>query len=438
MSRQPTQLSSANDNQRHTTTPRVLALILAGGRGSRLSPLTDRRAKPAVPVLGHYRLIDFALSNLAHSGISDVWVLEQYQPHRLNTHLSGGRPWDLDRTRGGLVVMPPFTAPHQGGFSQGNAHALELHAQLIAEFAPDVLLVLSADHLYTLNIQEVIAEHLTQQAEVTMVTTEVPRTDATRYANVNVNTKGRVTQLDYKPKAPLGTGNTTTITAEIFAYDPQVLLAVLQELGDRKGGPLGDYGEELLPALVQRGKAHAFSLSQSALSTYWRDVGTLGAYLAAHLDLCEGRGVALDLPGWPVLTTVPPLAPAQIERTARLDRALVCSGAQVAGKVTRSVIGPGAVIEQGARVKDSVILAGAVVRSGASVTRSIIDEGAVVGENAQVGRARKTDDTETAKDIAVIGQQAHLKAGMRVKGGEYLAAGGRTVRQQEDEDVSGA
>lgn len=410
-------LSSANGNQTRAQ-PRVLALILAGGRGSRLSPLTDQRAKPATPFAGHYRLIDFALSNLAHSGLSDVWVVEQYQPHSLNDHLSGGRPWDLDRTRGGLVVMPPFVSENtEDGFAQGNAHALELHAPLIREFAPDLLLVLSADHLYTLNFQEVIDAHLLSQADVTLVTTRVPRQGAERYANVQLQ-GGRVTQFAYKPDKPLGTGKQVDIAAEMFVYNVPTLLATLKDVREQKGEALGDYGEELLPALVAAGQAYAYPLAG-----YWRDVGTLEAYLDAHLDLCDGKGVALNAPGWQVLTRLPNLSPACIAKTAQLNQALVCGGAVVAGQVRRSIIGPGAVIEQGASVEDSVVMAGAVVRSGARVRRAVVDEGAVVDTGAKLG---------SASGVAVVGQRAHLKAGVRLKGGEYLAAGGRKVRRQED------
>ncbi|WP_415543233.1 glucose-1-phosphate adenylyltransferase family protein, partial [Deinococcus deserti] len=274
---------------------KVLAIVLAGGRGSRLSPLTDERAKPAVPFLGTYRLIDFTLSNLVNSGVQDVWVIEQYLPHGLNDHLSGGRPWDLDRTRGGLVVLPPFSSPENedGEFSHGNAHALAQHAPLIRQFAPDVLLVLSADHVYRLDYGEVIEAHVKAGASVTMVTTDLKtEQEATRFGNVQAGADGRVRKFAYKPEQPLG----RTVTAEVFAYNPAVLLDTLTVL--QKGGQaLGDYGEELLPALVGRGDAHTFPLSG-----YWMDVGTIEAYHGAHRDFLDGRGFDLDSPEWPVIT----------------------------------------------------------------------------------------------------------------------------------------
>jgi len=304
--------------------PPTTAIVLAGGRGSRLSPLTDERAKPAVPFLGTYRLIDFTLSNLVHSGINDVWVIEQYLPHGLNDHLSGGRPWDLDRTRGGLVVMPPFASAEneEGEFAQGNAHALAQHAHLIREFGADLVLVLSADHVYRLDYSDVIRQHVERGASVTMVTTELAdEQQATRFGNVRAAKNGKVSEFAYKPDEPLG----KTVTAEVFVYDAHIMLSTLEALS--KEGELGDYGEELLPALVARGDAHAFPMHG-----YWMDVGTLDAYLQTHRDFLDGKGFALDDPQWPFITSSISRPPTRIEKTARLDEALVCGGAVIAGR----------------------------------------------------------------------------------------------------------
>lgn len=378
---------------------KVLAIVLAGGKGSRLAPLTTERAKPAVPFLGTYRLIDFPLSNLVHSGIDDVWVVEQYLPHGLNDHLSGGRPWDLDRTRGGLVVMPPFSSPENedGEFAQGNAHALAQHVPLIREFAPDVVLVMSADHIYKLDYSEVIREHVRREASVTMVTTELADpAQATRFGNVRAGREGRVTEFAYKPDQPLG----RTVTAEVFVYDAALLMGTLEEL--ERQGDLGDYGEELLPALVARGDAHAFPLDG-----YWMDVGTLDAYMQTHQDFLSGQGFALDTPDWPFITSSIARPPTRIHGSARLDHAYVCGGAEIEGEVLRSVIGPNAVVEEGASVRDSIVQAGAVVRAGARVSRAIVDAHAVV-EAAQVG------GQSANSRLSVIGAHSVVEAGARV------------------------
>ncbi|BDP42466.1 glucose-1-phosphate adenylyltransferase [Deinococcus aetherius] len=407
---------------------KVLAIVLAGGKGSRLAPLTTERAKPAVPFLGTYRLIDFTLSNLVHSGVQDVWVVEQYLPHGLNDHLSGGRPWDLDRTRGGLVVMPPFSSPgnEDGEFAQGNAHALAQHLPLIREFGPNVVLVLSADHIYRFDYSDLIRAHVGHRASVTMATTEVELGQATRFGNVVTGEDGRVERFAYKPDEPLG----GTVTAEIFAYDAQVLLDTLEELG--RQGDLGDYGEELLPALVARGDAYAHPLGG-----YWMDVGTLSAYHGAHRDFLDGRGFPLDTEDWPFITSSIARPPTRVEGTARLDHALVCGGAVIAGEVVGSVVGPNAVVEHGAVVRDSIVQAGAVVRAGARVTRTIVDLHATVGEGAQVGAE--------GGDLSVIGARATVEAGARVGGGLVVEprvtvrAGreGETARPPEGDDTAG-
>ncbi|MFC4426136.1 glucose-1-phosphate adenylyltransferase family protein [Deinococcus navajonensis] len=395
---------------------KVLAIVLAGGRGSRLSPLTDERAKPAVPFLGTYRLIDFTLSNLVNSGVQDVWVVEQYLPHSLNDHLSGGRPWDLDRTRGGLVVMPPFSTPQNedGEFAQGNAHALSQHMGLIREFAPDVVLVLSADHVYRLDYGKVIQAHAEAGASVTMVTTQVKKLEeATRFGNVETGPDGRVTAFAYKPEKPLG----RTVTAEVFVYNARLLLDTLADLG-RGGRTLGDYGEELLPALVNGGEARAFPLQG-----YWMDVGTLEAYHTAHGDFLDGRGFALDTPDWPVITASLTQPPARLEKGAELEDSFVCGGASIAGQVVRSVVAPGAVVERGAVVRDSILQPGAVVQAGAQVTRAIVDQAATVHARAQVGGAG---------ELAVVGAFAQVMAGATVGSGLHVPPHRRVKAGQED------
>ena len=400
---------------------KVLAIVLAGGRGSRLSPLTDERAKPAVPFLGTYRLIDFSLSNLVHSGVHDVWVIEQYMPHGLNDHLSGGRPWDLDRTRGGLVVMPPFSSAEneEGEFSKGNAHALEQHLPLLREFGPDVVLVLSADHIYRLDYSEVIRAHVAQGASVTMVTTELEdAAQATRFGNVRTGAGGRVTEFAYKPDEPLG----QTVTAEVFVYDAPILMQTLSELA--REGDLGDYGEQLLPALVARGDAYAYPMEG-----YWMDVGTLGAYLQTHRDFLDGKGFDLGDPEWPFITSSLTPPPARVEASADLDQALICGGARVAGRVVRSVIGPGAVIERGAEVRDSVIQPGAVVRAGAQVSRAVVDLGAEIGSGAQVGGQSANSRP------SVIGARARVGEGARVGPGCVLDVDARVKAGSEDRSL---
>ncbi|SDD87353.1 glucose-1-phosphate adenylyltransferase family protein [Auraticoccus monumenti] len=349
--------------------PRVLALVLAGGRGGRLAPLTDHRAKPALPLAGSHRLVDVVLSNLTHSGISDVWVVEQYLPHSLNDHLANGRPWDLDRTRGGLVVLPPYQGTEGEGFADGNADALARQAPLVAEADPDLVLVTSADHLYTLDFREVVDTHLEAGADLTMVTTrEAP--DPSQHGVVEVE-DGRVTGFAYKPERPAS----DVVATEVFLYDTRVLLAAVETLVE-SGTELGDYGDSLVPYLL----AH-HTVVEHRLPGYWRDLGTVPSYHQAHQDLLAGRGVELGDPRWPVLTSVTDPRPVRVEQATELRRSLLGGGAQVSGTVRDSVVGQGCVLEPGCVVEDAVLLDGVVVRSGVTVRRAVVDSGAVLTED---------------------------------------------------------
>ncbi|MET4106759.1 sugar phosphate nucleotidyltransferase [Hymenobacter sp. UYP22] len=351
---------------------KVLVLVLAGGKGSRMGLLTQRRAKPVLPIAGTYRLIDFALSNCVNSGLTDVWVLESYELHTLNDHLGGGRPWDLDRTYGGMRVLPPVTGPEGGGFAGGNADALYQQLPLIRQFAPDVLLVLSADHLYTLDFGPVLAEHLRRRAHVTMVTTAVPPQDeATRFGNVVLTRTGRVRRFAYKPAKALS----DTITTEVFLYDMPALDQTLTQLAEQHTN-LKDFGDYLLPALVREGQAYSFPFQG-----YWRDVGIPQAYWQAHMDLLDNQGVALAQPDWPLYTLVLPRPPALVQAGSLVEDSLIAPGCRVAGTVRRSVLGPDVTVEAGAVLEECVLLGGSHVKAGVHLRRVIVDAGYQVEEN---------------------------------------------------------
>jgi glucose-1-phosphate adenylyltransferase len=382
--------------------PKVLALVMAGGEGSRLELLTERRAKPALPYAGVYRLIDFPLSNCVHSGVEDVWVLQQYRLQSLNDQLANGRPWDLDRTYGGLRLLPPQLGADEDGFHEGNADAIWRNRQLIAEHDPEVVLVLSADHVYRLDYGEVLGRHRDRGAGVTVVTSEVPAAEASRQAVVEVAGDGRLSGFHYKPEEP----PTTRVATEVFAFRTGLLLDTLDELA--ADGELQDFGHGLLPRLVEAGQA-----VEQRMAGYWRDVGTVPAYWQAHMDLVDPeRPLDLDDPAWPVLGRAPHRLPARVEGSARLDGALLSPGAVVAGEVTRSVLGPGVVVEPGAVVREAVLLDDCVVAGGARVERAVLDRGARVGPGASVG-------DQGDEGPALVGEEA------RVPGGAVVPPGGR-------------
>jgi glucose-1-phosphate adenylyltransferase len=336
--------------------PKVLALVMAGGEGSRLELLTKRRAKPALPSAGVYRLIDFPLPN--------------------------GRPWDLGPDPRGAAAAPAQLGAEEDGFHEGKADAIWRNRQL--------------------------ARHRERRAGVTVVTSEVPKAEASRQAVVEVAGDGRLSGFHYKPEEP----PTTRVATEVFAFRTRLLLDTLEELA-AGAGELKDFGHGLLPRLVAAGEAVGHRMAGD-----WRDVGTVPAYWQAHMDLLDPeRPLDLDDPAWPILGRAPHRLPARVEGTARLDGALLSPGTVVAGEVARSVLGPGVVVEPGATVRDAVLLDDCVVAAGARVERAVLDRGVRVGPDAVVGGPG--DDGP-----ALVAEEAHLPGGARVPSGGRLGHDG--------------
>ncbi|MDQ6788164.1 MAG: sugar phosphate nucleotidyltransferase [Acidobacteriota bacterium] len=375
---------------------KVLALILAGGKGGRLGILTDEKAKPVMPFGGAYRLIDFALSNCVNSGIADVWVIEQYQLHSLNEHLSNGRPWDLDRTRGGLQVLPPFeNESKKDGFATGNADAIYRHADFIENFAPDILLVLSADHVYKMDFRDAIETHLEKKASVTIVTTRLPDGEsASRFGVVKTDKNGCVTAFDYKPEKP----KSDLITTEIFVYDAKILLETLKKLKKEKG-ELKDYGDWLLPLFVEKGKAF-----EHRHKGYWRDVGTIESYYNSQMDLLDEKTkIFFDDEHWQIFTLAEQRIPAFISARAEIKNCLVAGGAKIYGSASRSVISSGVSVVAGASVADSIVLPNASIEAGVRLGRVIVDSDVRVS----LDKAKKLEAMQKANknSIFIIGKR---------------------------------
>ncbi|MBA3310052.1 MAG: NTP transferase domain-containing protein [Nocardioidaceae bacterium] len=402
---------------------RILAIIQAGGAGSRMDVLTRERAKPALPFAGVYQLVDFPLSNLYHSGIDDVWLSVQYQTASLDEEVANGRPWDLDRDRGGFRLLTPQQgtgSPDEDGFAAGNADVLFRVRDQVAAAEPELLLVLSADHVYRFDYTDAIATHRAKGADCTIVTSEVARAEASNHATVRSNRQGRVTDFSYKPKRP----TTRTVAAEVFVYSPEALFAELDvlhhelttstALGD---SGLGDFGEHLLPRLVERGKVY-----EHPMRGYWRDLGRPESYLAAHRDLLtQDVGLFAD-PAWPIMTRQPQRSPARVHAGARIEDSLVSPGCQVRGVVRRSVLGPGVVVDEGARISDSVVFADAVVCAGATVEWAIVDSGSRVERGAKLG-ARNPEGLLEPDRIAIVGRDSTIASGARVPAGARLEPG---------------
>ncbi|MCA1722628.1 MAG: glucose-1-phosphate adenylyltransferase, partial [Actinobacteria bacterium] len=351
--------------------------------------------------------------------LSDVWVVQQYQPVSISDHLANGRPWDLDRSSGGLMVLHPFQSDDaaEEGFHEGTADALHRNARFIREFDPDVLLVMSADHISTLDLRDLVDRHRESDGDVTMVTTRARRDDPSRFGVVEVDDSGRITSYERKPDEPAS----DVVTTEVFAFTPDVLLDALDQLADddRNGdNGLEDVGDELLPMLTAAGRAW-----ELRLPGYWRDVGTVPSYWDAHMQLLsQDDGVDLHDAAWPIRTAGLRRPPAHVARGASVSDSLLSPGCSILGAVERSVVGPGVVVEAGAVVRDSILLTDAVVSDGAVVETAIVDAEARIGAGARVGARWTSDDVPPPEHVTVVGWGASVSPGAQVQRGSQLDA----------------
>lgn len=379
--------------------------------------LTRERAKPALPFGGVHRLIDFALSGLVHAELADVWVSLEYQVTSLDDYLSGGRPWSLDRNRGGFrrIVPQTGTGPAtESGFAHGNGDLLLRMSADIESFGASTLVVCSADHVFNMDLAPVVEEHVAAGRAATVLTSETTLKDASDNVVVLARRDGTVTGIEHKPSKP----SAGTVATEIFVYDTEALLSSLHALrrelaGEQEDGDsgIGDFGEHLLPRLVEGGNVVAVPLTG-----YWRDVGQPSLYLQAHRDLIAGKVDVFDHPDRPVISHWPDRPAARVRATGECRDSLLSPGADVSGLVVGSVLGPGVVVEKGAEVHDSVLMDDCVVRAGAVVRTAVLDERCEVEASAQVGaapsRRRAHDD-----DVVLVGRDSRV-AGL-------VAAGGR-------------
>ena len=383
--------------------PRTLLVVLAGGTGSRLETLTENRAKPALRFGGGHRLIDFPLSNATNSAITDVWVLEQFEPESITEHLAAGRPWDLDRSRGGLMVLGPHRGDSREGWHDGTADALWRKADRIAAHEPEVVLVASADAVYRMDYAALVDHHLAQDADVTMATTRHDG-DASRYGVVQVD-DGRVTDYQLKPDEPVS----TLVTTEVFAFSPAALLAELETAARRHGKKgMGDLGERILPVLVERDRAADYRHT-----AYWQDVGTVDAYWSAHMAFLADPPFDLDDPVWPIRTRALRHTGSRVTGQGTVEHSSLASGVLVEGRVVRSVLAPGVHVAAGAEVVDSILLDDVRVGPGAQVYRSVVDEAARIRGRAEVGEGGRDAEITLVGARAVVHPRKRIPAGGR-------------------------
>lgn len=394
---------------------KVLAVILAGGQGERLSLLSQKRAKPAVPFAGKYRIIDFALSNCVNSGIFDVAVLTQYRPHSLNDHIGIGRPWDLDRQQGGVHLLQPYVGRGDADWYQGTADAVYQNLSFIMESPCDYVLILAGDHIYRMDYGPMIAFHQQHNAAATLGAVVVPLEEGHRFGILETDAGGRVISFEEKPKQPRGTLG----SMGIYVFNRETLIRVL--LDDARADQSGlssqhDFGRNIVPGMVARGEG----IYAYPFTGYWQDVGTIQSYWEAHMNLL-GDHPAFDLydPGWVVHTRSEERPPASIREGAQIVESLISHGNIIKGRVEHSVLSPGVVVEEGAVVRNSILLFDTVIGAGSVVDRAIMDKEVVVGKNCQIGYGddmtpNKLEPQLLNAGITLIGKRAHLPDNLKV------------------------
>ena len=384
----------------------VLALILAGGEGERLSILSQVRAKPGVPFGGKYRIIDFALSNAVNSGLTDVAVLTQYAPRSLMDHIGLGRPWDLDRTRGGVTLLQPYLGRGRArDWYRGTADAVLQNLDFIADREPELVLVLAGDHVYKMDYRPFIQMHRSSGAELTCAVRTVPLEDAHRFGILETEADGRVTAFVEKPPNP----SSNLVSMGVYVFDWAVLRDVLSP--ERV-----DFGRDLLPWMVEeRRRVYAYDFRG-----YWQDVGTVEAYWRTSLDLLsDAPGIELNDLGWLIYTRSEERPPARIGPGAEVQRSMVSHGCVIEGSVHHSILSPGVRVAAGASVSDSIVMFDTEIGEGAVLDRAIVDKDCRIGAGAVVGegddlRPNRDEPERLYAGITLVGKRAVVPARVRI------------------------
>lgn len=360
-----------------------VAMILAGGQGSRLGALTKNVAKPAVPFGGKYRIIDFPLSNCVHSGIDTVGVLTQYEPLELNTYIGNGNPWDLDRSHGGAYVLPPYQSGESGEWYKGTANAIYQNLGFLEGFNPKNVLILSGDHIYKMHYGEMLKAHTDSNAAVTIAVMPVPWDEASRFGIMNTNESGEIVEFEEKPANPKS--NLASMGIYIFKYD--VLKKYLTD-DERDPESSNDFGKNIIPKMLADGE----KMMSYRFEGYWKDVGTVQSLWEANMDLIDDPPqFDLNDRRWVIYSRNYALMPHFMGEDGEVTRSTVTEGCVIDGKVDHSVIFSGVKIGKGATVKDAVIMPGAVIGDGAVIEKSVIGTKAVIGANAKIGVSEESE-----------------------------------------------
>ena len=384
-----------------------VAMLLAGGQGSRLYALTNNIAKPAVPFGAKYRIIDFPLSNCVNSGIDTVGVLTQYQPLVLNEYIGNGQPWDLDRNFGGVHVLSPYQKKSKSAWYEGTANAIYQNLNFIKMYNPSYVLILSGDHIYKMDYSKMLRAHIDKGADCTIAAIEVPLKEASRFGILNTNPDGSVYEFEEKPKQP----KSTLASMGVYIFTAEKMYKYL-EADENDPNSSKDFGKNVLPAMLNAGE----KMFAYRFEGYWKDVGTISSLWEANMDLL-GEDPAFDVANtaWKIHSRNPLAPPEYMGDHSVVKNSMIALGCEVYGTVENSVLSSNVVIEEGAVVQDSVIMRNPVSHKGAVVKYAIIDESVTVDDGAKVG-----EDKEAAKGIAVLGRGIKVGKGAKIAAGSII------------------
>ena len=397
----------------------MIAMLLAGGQGSRLGVLTDNVAKPAVSFGSKYKIIDFPLSNCINSGVDTVGVLTQYRPLRLNTHIGIGIPWDLDRNNGGVTVLPPYEKTENTDWYTGTANAIYQNLEFMEQYNPDYVLILSGDHIYKMDYEVMLDYHKANRADITIAVMPVPMEEASRFGIMVTDDNGRITEFQEKPEHP----KSNLASMGIYIFNWKTLKSSLETLKDQSNL---DFGMHVLPYCQENGKR----LFAYEFNGYWKDVGTLGSYWQANMELIDViPEFNLYEEFWRIYTRSDSIPPSFIASTAVTEQCMIGEGAEIAGEVIHSVIGAGVVIEEGAVVKDSIIMEDVHIGKGARLDRAIVAQNTKIGEGAVLGEGEDAVNTYKPKvyafGLVTVGENSEIPAGVHI--GRNTAIYGKTT-----------
>ena len=389
-----------------------IAMLLAGGQGSRLYALTQDVAKPSVPFGGKYRIIDFPLSNCANSGIDTVGVLTQYRPLQLNSYIGTGQPWDLDVSDGGVIILPPYQKQDEkGSWFTGTANAIYQNIAFIENYNPENVLILSGDHIYKMDYADMLREHLAHDAALTISVQQVSMEEATRMGMMNVGEDGYVYEFEEKPKHP----KSDLASMGVYIFNWEKLRAYL--IADENNpNSHKDFGKDIIPAMLNNGE----KLWPYRFDGYWRDVGTITSLWDANMDMLSTTLINLYDPSWPISSRSPVLPPSYTGEDAKVVHSIVTEGCEIDGHVENSVLSASVTVERGAKVVYSVLMPGAVVKAGATVEYAIIGENVVIEPGAVVGSA---PDGTDGWGVTTCGPNVSIAAGKVIPAGAMIYSG---------------